>query len=144
MYNKTLYLLYYFVLVKCKQQTHYPCEEAEQNSLDDAALVRKLVAQQIPLTVCPISNIRLNVITDMKEHPLRKMLDSGLLVSINSDDPAYFGGYLVDNYLAVTEALGLSREELCGLAVNSFATSFLDEHAKITHIAEANEFFAGR
>lgn len=93
--------------------------------LEDAALVDRLVAEQIPLTVCPLSNVRLRVYDTIRDHPLRTMLKLGLKVTINSDDPAYFGGYVNENYLAVAEGLGLSREELEQLAKNSFDASFL-------------------
>ena len=92
--------------------------------LEDDALVDRLVAEQIPLTVCPLSNVRLRVFDTMREHPLRKMLARGLKVTINSDDPAYFGGYVNENYLAVAEALDLTRSELEQLAKNSFEASF--------------------
>jgi adenosine deaminase len=92
--------------------------------LEDDALVDRLVAEQIPLTVCPLSNIRLRVFDTMRDHPLRTMLKRGLKVTINSDDPAYFGGYINENYNAVAEALDLTREELAQLAKNSFDASF--------------------
>ena len=92
--------------------------------LEDPQLVERLVAEQIPLTVCPLSNIRLRVFDNMRDHPLRTMLARGLKVTINSDDPAYFGGYVNENYNAVAEALGLTREELEQLARNSFDASF--------------------
>ncbi|HEX6640030.1 MAG TPA: adenosine deaminase [Thermoanaerobaculia bacterium] len=92
--------------------------------LEDDALVERLVAEQIPLTVCPLSNIRLRVFDTMNDHPLRTMLQRGLKVTINSDDPAYFGGYVNENYVAVAEALQLTREELEQLARNSFEASF--------------------
>ncbi|HEV7764556.1 MAG TPA: adenosine deaminase [Thermoanaerobaculia bacterium] len=92
--------------------------------LEDPKLVDRLVAEQIPLTVCPLSNIRLRVFDTMADHPLRTMLQRGLKVTINSDDPAYFGGYVNENYLAAAQALGLTREELEQLAKNSFEASF--------------------
>ncbi|MDP9192737.1 MAG: adenosine deaminase [Acidobacteriota bacterium] len=92
--------------------------------LEDPELVDRLVAEQIPLTVCPLSNIRLRVFDTMREHPLRAMLARGLKVTINSDDPAYFGGYINENYNAAADALGLTREELEQLAKNSFDASF--------------------
>ncbi len=98
--------------------------------LDDEALVGELVSRQVPLTVCPLSNLKLKVITDMKLHPLRTMLKKGLLVMLNSDDPAYFGGYLNDNYLAVAEALELTREDVVQLARNSIQASFLEQTQK--------------
>lgn len=94
--------------------------------LEDPDLVRRLVREQIPLTVCPLSNIKLRVFDTIREHPLRRMLELGLKVTINSDDPSYFGGYINENYLAVTEALSLTREELEQLARNSFEASFME------------------
>jgi adenosine deaminase len=88
--------------------------------LDDEKLVKELVNRKIPLTVCPLSNLKLKVVKDLKNHPLKAMLDKGLLVTINSDDPAYFGGYVNENYLAVAEALSLSKEDIEKLAKNSF------------------------
>lgn len=108
------------------------------HALDDAALVARLRTEQIPLTVCPLSNLKLCVTPDLTEHPLRKMMDAGLLVTINSDDPSYFGGYLAENYSAIAEALDLSHEELRQLAINSFTASFLEEDTKKKHIAEIN------
>jgi adenosine deaminase len=92
--------------------------------LEDPKLVDRLVAEQIPLTVCPLSNVRLRVFPSMRDHNLRRLLDRGLRVTINSDDPAYFGGYINENYLAAAEALALSEEELARIAANSFASSF--------------------
>lgn len=94
-------------------------------ALEDAALVKRLVDEGMTLTVCPQSNLRLCVVDDMKNHPLKKMLDLGLKVTINSDDPAYFGGYMNDNYIAVTQALNLGKADLTTLAENSFKGSFL-------------------
>ncbi|OGZ05602.1 MAG: adenosine deaminase [Candidatus Lloydbacteria bacterium RIFCSPHIGHO2_01_FULL_49_22] len=108
------------------------------HALDDAALVMRLRTQQIPLTVCPLSNLKLRVIADLREHPLRKMIDAGLLITVNSDDPAYFGGYLSENYCAIAEGLDLSHEELRQLAINSFTASFLEEDTKKKHITEIN------
>jgi adenosine deaminase len=93
--------------------------------LEDPELVDRLVREQIPLTVCPLSNIKLRVFERMTDHPLREMLRRGLKVTINSDDPSYFGGYVNENYLAVAEALLLTREELEQLAKNSFEASFV-------------------
>ena len=93
-------------------------------SLEDPALVARLVADKVPLTVCPLSNVRLGVVDSMAQHPLRRMLEAGLKVTINSDDPAYFGGYVGANYLAAQEALALTNEELAQLARNSIEASF--------------------
>ncbi len=108
------------------------------NALDDAGLVAELVRRRIPLTVCPLSNVKLRVVDDIRDHPLKRMLNLGLFVTVNSDDPAYFGGYVNENYIAVAEALGLSREDLRQLARNSFEASWLDAEAKSALIAEVD------
>jgi adenosine deaminase len=92
---------------------------------EDPALVLRLARERMPLTVCPLSNVKLNVFTGLKSHNLRRLLAQGLCVTVNSDDPAYFGGYLLENYLAVQRALGLTTTELATLARNSFEASFL-------------------
>ena len=96
----------------------------------------------MPLTVCPLSNLKLAVVGDMTRHPLRTMIDRGLFVTVNSDDPAYFGGYVNANYRAVQDALGLGRDTLAGLARNSFEASFLDQTAKQAHIAKLDAYLA--
>lgn len=104
-------------------------------SLEDDALVQRLARDKMALTVCPLSNLRLCVVKDLRQHPLRRMLDAGLTVTINSDDPAYFGGYMNENFAGVGTALGLSANELTGIARNGFAASFLPEaekHAALT------------
>jgi adenosine deaminase len=111
-------------------------------SLEDAALVKRLAAERMALTVCPLSNLKLCVVTDMKQHPLKRMLASGLRATVNSDDPAYFGGYLNDNYVAVTSALHLGRDDLVTLAKNSFLGSFLAEADKARHIAAIDAYAA--
>jgi adenosine deaminase len=99
-------------------------------ALEDARLVDTLVARQIPLTVCPLSNLKLGGVSDLRDHPLRKMLDAGLLATVNSDDPAYFGGYVNKNFEEVADALDLSASQITQLAKNSFLASFLDEGTK--------------
>ena len=99
-------------------------------SLEDAELVRRIVKDGLALTVCPLSNLRLCGVKDMKDHPLRRMLDAGLKVTINSDDPAYFGGYVNENFGSVGDALGLSADELTAVARNGFAASFMPAEAK--------------
>ncbi|MGI9586123.1 MAG: adenosine deaminase, partial [Acidimicrobiia bacterium] len=96
-------------------------------STDDPQVVERLVREQIPLTMCPLSNVKLKVFDRMEDHNLKQLLDQGVKVTINSDDPAYFGGYILDNYLAAAEALDLSRAELVQLARNSIEASFLPE-----------------
>ncbi len=96
------------------------------NGMEDAALVEYLVDKQIPLTVCPLSNIKLRVFDHTNKHNLKQLLKLGLCVTVNSDDPAYFGGYLSDNFLALHQAQGLNIQDVSRLARNSFRASFLD------------------
>jgi adenine deaminase len=112
-------------------------------ALEDPALVARIVHDGLTLTVCPLSNLSLCVVKSLDAHPLRTMLQAGLKATINSDDPAYFGGYLNANWEAITQALDLSAEELVTLATNSFAGSFLDEDSKALHIAEIHRVAAG-
>jgi len=98
--------------------------------VEDEALLQAVAAHQIPLTMCPLSNTRLRVCPAMQQHPLLKLLERGLLVTVNSDDPAYFGGYLNANFSALIEALEPSREQLVQLAKNGFTASFMDEGSK--------------
>jgi adenosine deaminase len=97
---------------------------------DDEALMQRLLDEQIPLTMCPLSNIKLRVFDRMDQHNIKRLLERGLRVTINSDDPAYFGGYILENYRAVEKALGLSRAQLKQLAENSIQGSFLPEPDK--------------
>ncbi len=110
------------------------------NSLNDEKLIQKMVNLQIPLTICPLSNVKLKVVSDLKIHPLKKMHDAGLLATVNSDDPAYFGGYVNENFIAVANALSLSKEEVTVLAKNSFKASFLDEAVKLKMLEKVDEF----
>jgi adenosine deaminase len=103
-------------------------------SLEDSALIRRLVDEQMSLTVCPQSNLRLAVIGDMSEHPVRTMLSLGLNACINSDDPAYFGGYMNENFNALIDATGLTRDEIFQLAINGFKSSFLTPAEKQIHL----------
>jgi adenosine deaminase len=105
-------------------------------SLEEASLVARLREQQVPLTVCPLSNVALRAVPDLAAHPLRRMLDAGLVATVNSDDPAYFGGYLHDNVSAVTRALSLTPEHRRTLAENSFRASFLPPADVERHLAE--------
>ena len=111
-------------------------------SLEDQALVERLAREQMTLTVCPLSNLKLCVVRDLAAHPLKRMLQLGLKATVNSDDPAYFGGYLADNWIATTKAVGLTREELVTLAKNSFTGSFLTPEEIARHVAEI-ETYAG-
>ena len=103
-------------------------------ALEDPALVRRIAAEGITLTVCPLSNLRLCVIGELAQSPVRQMLDLGLMVTINSDDPAYFGGYIGANYHAVADALDLSDDQIVRLAQNSFTGSFLSDAEKELHL----------
>lgn len=111
-------------------------------SLEDPKLVDRLRAEQIPLTVCPLSNVKLRVFDTLADHNLRALLDAGLLATINSDDPSYFGGYVGDNFAGCEAALELSRDALVTLAKNSFRASFLDGEAKAKRIGEVDAFVA--
>jgi adenosine deaminase len=110
-------------------------------SLEDELLVDELVRRKIPLTVCPLSNLSLKVVKNMNLHPLKTMLENDMMVTVNSDDPAYFGGYINDNYLAVANALNLSKEQIAQLATNSFEASFLSESEKLKLIERVDSFF---
>ncbi|MCF6300279.1 MAG: adenosine deaminase [Proteobacteria bacterium] len=99
-------------------------------SLEDPELVKLIVAKQIPLTVCPLSNLKLKVVKDLQEHPIKTMLDNNMLANINSDDPAYFGGYLNENFIRLHEAVNLSEQQIIKLAQNSIIASFLTEPEK--------------
>ncbi len=99
-------------------------------ALEDAALVARLARDRLPLTVCPLSNLRLRVVDDLARHPLRRMLESGLVATVNSDDPAYFGGYVNDNFAAVSQALGLTDAEIITLARNSFVAAMMPDAAR--------------
>ena len=111
--------------------------------VEDDLLVERLVAEQIPLTVCPLSNVKLRVVDTIADHNLAAMLRRGLVVTVNSDDPAYFGGYVADNYVAVVEALDLTADEVAQLARNSFVASFLDDSDRTRYLAEIDALVAG-
>ncbi|MEV7152861.1 adenosine deaminase [Streptomyces sp. NPDC093084] len=113
--------------------------------MEDPDLVARLVRERIPLTLCPLSNVRLRAVDVLAEHPLRAMLEAGLLCTVNSDDPAYFGGYVADNYHAVRDALGLTKEQMRELARNSFRASFLedDEDLRSRYLAEVDAYEFG-
>ena len=102
--------------------------------LKDEKLIKELIKKQIPLTVCPLSNVKLCVFKNLKEHNLKDMLNAGLMVMVNSDDPAYFGGYLNENLVKSQAALNLSKNELKTLIINSFKSSFLSEEKKMQWI----------
>ncbi|MFI5688530.1 adenosine deaminase [Streptomyces sp. NPDC051636] len=113
--------------------------------VEDEALVARLVRDRIPLTLCPLSNVRLRAVGALAEHPLPALLDAGLLCTVNSDDPAYFGGYVGDNFRAVRQALGLTDDRLRELARNSFLASFLedDEELRARYLAEVEAYEFG-
>lgn len=105
-------------------------------SEEDPALIQRLIQEKMPLTVCPLSNLKLCVVDDMKQHNIRRLLQQGVQVTVNSDDPSYFGGYMNDNFVAIQEALDLSQDELKQLAINSFEASFIADEQKQKWIEE--------
>lgn len=109
-------------------------------SEEDPVLLQRLIDQQVPLTVCPLSNLKLQVVHSMPQHNLARMLRQGVMATINSDDPAYFGGYVADNYIACAEHLGLTRRELVMLAQNSITASFLPPALKQKHMQALSAF----
>ena len=102
----------------------------------------RLVRERMPLTVCPLSNVKLKVVQRIEDHNLKRLLDAGACVTVNSDDPAYFGGYVAANYEAVAKALSLSREDIAQLARNSIDASFLDTAAKQSWLKKIDAFTA--
>jgi adenine deaminase len=112
-------------------------------SLEDEALVARLAREQITLTVCPLSNLKLCVVPDMETHPIDAMLRAGLRATINSDDPAYFGGYVNDNYRAAAAGRALGRDDLTTLARNSFLGAFLGEQEIAAHLAALDAYVEG-
>ena len=110
--------------------------------VDDPALVAQLAASRVPLTMCPLSNLKLQVVDTLVAHPLKRLLDAGLCVTVNSDDPSYFGGYVNDNYLASAQALGLDRGDLVQLARNSFEASFIPEAQRRASLAAIDAWVA--
>ena len=110
--------------------------------LEDARLVERLKRDGMPLTVCPLSNVKLGVFRSLREHNLKKLLDRGLCVTVNSDDPAYFGGYITDNFLAVQQALGLDRNAIYRLARHSFQAAFLGDDDKTRLLSEVDRYVA--
>ena len=110
--------------------------------MQDAALMEELARSRMPLTVCPLSNLKLCVVKDLREHPLKKMLDAGLCATVNSDDPAYFGGYMNANFEQTVQALNLSRDDVVQLAKNSFEASFISEERRRACLAELERVMA--
>jgi adenosine deaminase len=111
-------------------------------ALEDPALVERLRASGMTLTVCPLSNLKLCVVDDLKAHPMKRMLDLGLHATVNSDDPAYFGGYLAENWIQTAGAVGLTRADLITLAKNSFTGSFLTDAEIAPHLAAIDAYAA--
>ena len=111
--------------------------------VEDTDLVENLVKCQMPLTVCPLSNTKLGVFESMKQHNLKKLLDLGLCVTVNSDDPAYFGGYIEENFLEPTKALGLDAQDIYKLCRNAFQASFLNPIEKKKLIGELDDYMSG-
>ena len=110
------------------------------NCLTDEVLVKRLVNDKIALTVCPLSNLELKVVDDLKDHPLKKMLNLGLKATVNSDDPAYFGGYMNANFLRTAEALDLTKEDVKTLVKNSFEYSLLSDDEKQKYLIQVENF----
>ena len=110
-------------------------------AIRDAALMQRLVKDEIPLTVCPLSNLKLRVFPDLSHHNIGKMLDAGIVATINSDDPAYFGGYINENFTQTFAALGLTAKHAHLLAHNSFKASFIDDSLRQTYFDRLNEVF---
>ncbi len=111
-------------------------------SMEDPRLVERLADKRMTLTVCPLSNLKLCVVKELRDHPVPEMLRRGLHVTLNSDDPAYFGGYVNENYRQLAQAVGLTREQVTQIAVNSFEGSFLDDAGKAARIAEVRAYAA--
>ena len=107
--------------------------------MEDKILVERLLKDNMPLTVCPLSNIKLRVFDKMEDHNLKEMFDAGLCVTINSDDPAYFGGYMNDNFIATQIGLNLSREDITEITKNGFRASFLPQRTIDYHLRSIDE-----
>ena len=111
---------------------------------EDPKLIARLIEEQIPLTVCPLSNLRLCGVPSLDVHPLRRMLQAGLIATVNSDDPAYFGGYMNENFVAVQQALDLNEDDLVSLAANGFHAAFIDEAARQRHLSVLHAYGLSR
>jgi adenine deaminase len=112
------------------------------HSIDDASLVGRLAREQVPLTMCPLSNLRLRVVDDLAHHPLRRLMDKGVLVTVNSDDPAYFGGYVNQNYVAISAALALARGDIATIVRNGIKASLLTAADKDKALADVDRVLA--
>ena len=111
-------------------------------ALEDDKLIEEIKQRNLTLTVCPLSNLKLCVVTDMTEHPIKKMLSLGLHATVNSDDPAYFGGYMNDNYASLIRQTNINKEELLQLAKNGITGSWMDEETKTHHLNQLEQLFA--
>jgi adenine deaminase len=111
-------------------------------AIHDAALMRRLADTKMPLTVCPLSNLKLKVFPDLADHTIGRMLDAGIVATINSDDPAYFGGYINENFTQTFAALGLTSQHAYTLARNSFEASFIDASVRARYVQRLDEVFA--
>jgi adenosine deaminase len=111
-------------------------------AIDDPALVQRLARERIPLTMCPMSNLELQVTPDLSQHPLKRFLDAGVVATVNSDDPAYFDGYLAQNYLAIQRALDLTAADIVTLAKNSIEASLLPDERRAELLGEIDAFAA--
>jgi adenosine deaminase len=112
------------------------------HSIDDASLVGRLAREQVPLTMCPLSNLRLRVVDDLAHHPLRRLMDKGVLVTVNSDDPAYFGGYVNQNYVAISAALALARGDVATIVRNGIKASLMTAVEKDKALADVERVLA--
>jgi adenine deaminase len=112
------------------------------HSIDDASLVGRLAREQVPLTMCPLSNLRLRVVDDLAHHPLRRLMDKGVLVTVNSDDPAYFGGYVNQNYIAISAALALARGDIATIVRNGIKASLMTAADKDKALADVERVLA--
>jgi adenosine deaminase len=112
------------------------------HSIDDASLVGRLAREQVPLTMCPLSNLRLRVVDDLAHHPLRRLMDKGVLVTVNSDDPAYFGGYVNQNYVAISGALALGRADIATIVRNGIKASLMTAADKDKALADVERVLA--
>lgn len=111
------------------------------NSLNDEKLVETLAKMKMPLTVCPLSNLKLRNVDKIENHPIKTMLDKGLVATVNSDDPAYFGGYMNENYQVITDALSLTKADLYRLSLNSFNAAFVGDNKRAEMISKLNKFY---
>ena len=110
------------------------------HSIEDIELVNELIARKVPLTLCPLSNLKLNVIKNLSDHPLKIMMEKGMLVTVNSDDPAYFDGYINENYIEISRALDLNAVEITQLAKNSIDASFIGNSVKDVFIKQLDAY----